>query len=486
MSRIAIVGTGFSGIGLAARLLQQGRDDLVLFERSGDVGGVWRDNIYPGAACDVASHLYSFSFAPRGDWSRRFAEQPQIHAYLQRVAREFGVLPHVRFSTEVLSAAWDGRAWQLHLSDGTTHETDVLVAACGQLSRPAVPDIPGLSTFAGTMFHSARWDPDFDARDRRVAVLGTGASAIQFVPEIAARTAALTIFQRSAPYVIPKPDRLYGAATTALLERFPAVLAADRLRTFVSNELRSLGFNTEPRLMKAFALRFERGLHDQVPDPALRALVTPDYPIGCKRILQSNDWYPALCLPQVSVTTSRILQMTPQGPRTADGMLHEVDTVILGTGFAATDLLAPMQVTGRDGRTLQQAWTDGAEAHLGTTVAGFPNLFLLYGPNTNLGHNSIVLMLEAQFALILDALRHLPDRGTFEVTEQAQAASNAWLQRRLARTVFATGCRSWYLTAQGRNTQNWPGTTLDFRRRTRRVRLADYRITPAASRQPVG
>ncbi len=479
MPRIAIIGTGFSGLGLAARLLQEGHDELVLFERTADVGGVWRDNAYPGAACDVPSHLYSFSFAPAGDWSRRFAEQPEIHRYLQRIAREFGVLPHVRFRTEVLAASWDGSAWQLDLSDGSRHEADVLVAACGQLSRPAVPDVPGLAEFAGTVFHSAHWDHGHDLTGARVAVLGTGASAIQFVPEIAPLTAALTVFQRSAPYVLPKPDRAYGARTKTLLDKAPAVLTADRFRTFVSNEARSLGFNTEPRLMKAFALRFARHLRRHVADPELRARLTPDYPIGCKRILQSNTWYPALCLPHVEVVTEAIAQVRPEGVVTADGRTFDVDTIVLGTGFAATELLMPMEITGRDGLRLSDAWSDGAEAHLGTTVAGFPNLFLLYGPNTNLGHNSIVLMLESQFALVVDALRALPTGGTLEVTPQAMAASNAWLQKRLGGTVFAGGCRSWYLTASGRNTQNWPGTTLDFRRRTRRLRRADYVISPA-------
>ena len=480
MTRIAIIGSGFSGIGAAARLLADGERDLVVFEKADDVGGVWRENSYPGAACDVPSHLYSFSWAPDGRWSRRFAEQPEIQAYLRRVAEAHGVLPHVRFGTEVRTADWDGRCWQLVLSDGSSHETDVLIAACGQLSRPRRPDVAGLDTFAGTVFHSAEWDHDHDLTGRRVAVLGTGASAIQFVPVIAEQVASLTVFQRSAPYVIRKPDRAYGARTRALLERSSAVLAADRLRTYVMCEARSLGFNTEPRLMRPIELRFRRHLAKQVADPALREQLTPTDPIGCKRILQSNDWYPALVEPHVHLVTDRVVEVVPDGVRTADGRLHEVDTLVLGTGFAATELLLPMQVTGRDGRRLSDAWADGAEAYLGTTVSGFPNLFLLYGPNTNLGHNSIILMLESQIAYVADALGVLR-RGAvaIEVLAGVQRAFNARLQERLARTVFAGGCRSWYLTASGRNTQNWPGTTADFRRRTRKVRLEDYEVTPA-------
>jgi cation diffusion facilitator CzcD-associated flavoprotein CzcO len=482
MTRVAIVGTGFGGIGAAVRLKQAGVEDLVLFERTDDVGGVWRDNTYPGAACDVASHLYSFSFAPKGDWSRRFAPQGEIHAYLRRVAADFDVVRHVRFATEVLAAHFDDSAgtWQLRLSDGSVHECDVVVAACGQLSRPAVPHLPGLESFAGTVFHSAHWDHGHDLTGRRVAVVGTGASAIQFVPEIAPKVAAMSVFQRSAPYVIRKPDREYGARTRALLARSPWLLRADRLRTYVTNEARSLGFNTEPRLMKGHELRFRRHLRRQVADPALRRALLPTDPIGCKRILQSDDWYPALIEPHVELVTSPIAQVRPDGIETADGLLHEADTIILGTGFTATELLAPMQVTGRGGRRLTDAWSRGAEAYLGTTVSGFPNLFLLYGPNTNLGHNSIVLMLESQIGYLVQAVQRVRSTGAvLDVRADVQAAYNAWLQTRLAGTVFAGGCRSWYLTADGRNTQNWPGTTLDFRRRTRRLRPADYVLEPA-------
>lgn len=487
MTSVAIVGTGFGGVGAAVRLLQAGVTDLVLFERGDDVGGVWRDNTYPGAACDVPSHLYSFSFAPEHRWSRRFAPQAEIHAYLRRVASEHGVTPRVRFRTEVLGAVFDegtGR-WTLSLSGGDTHEADVLVTAVGQLSRPAVPRLPGLETFAGTVFHSAQWRHDHDLAGRRIAVVGTGASAIQFVPAVVDEVAHLSVFQRSAPYVIRKPDRAYGRATTALLERVPGLLRADRLRTYLTNEARSLGFNTDPRLMKGHEVRFRRGLARQVPDAALRAALTPTDPIGCKRILQSNDWYPALQRPSVDLVTSPVAEVRPEGVVTADGVLHEADTLVLGTGFAATELVAPMEVRGLGGRTLREAWSGGAEAYLGTTVSGFPNLFLMYGPNTNLGHNSIVLMIEGQLRYLVDAVQRLRAGGVrwMDVRPEVQQRFNDDLQTRLAGTVFAGGCRSWYLTADGRNTQNWPGTTLSFRRRTRRVDWSDYRLHPAVPAQ---
>jgi len=482
VTSVAIIGTGFGGLAAAVRLKRAGVDDLVLFEKSADVGGVWRDNSYPGAACDVPSHLYSLSFAPKPDWSRRFAPQAEIHQYLRDVARDFDVLRHIRLDTEVLAAAFDedtGR-WRLRLAGGGEHETDVLITATGQLSRPSAPDIPGLDSFQGTVFHSAHWDHAHDFRGARVAVLGTGASAIQFVPAIAPRTARLTVFQRSAPYVLAKPDRAYRARAVRAFRRVPGLLRLSRQANYLSNELRSLGFNTEPRLLVAHRARFRGHLERQVPDPALRARLTPTYPMGCKRILMSNDWYPALQLPQVEVVDERIAEIRPHSVVTADGNEREVDTIVLGTGFAATEFLAPMRITGRDGRDLHEQWKDGASAHLGTVVPGFPNLFVLYGPNTNLGHNSILVMLEAQVGWVVQAVRALRDRRLpwLEVRADVAADFDAWVQRRLGGTVFATGCHSWYLTENGRNTQNWPASTLTFRRRLRRLRLEEFEAVP--------
>jgi cation diffusion facilitator CzcD-associated flavoprotein CzcO len=476
VTRVAIIGTGFGGLAAAVRLKQAGISDLVLFEKSDDVGGVWRENTYPGAACDVPSHLYSLSFAPKADWSRRFAPQAEIHQYLRDVARDFDVLRHIRFATEVPAAAFDEESgtWRLTLAGGAEHEADVLITATGQLSRPSTPDIPGLDRFEGTVFHSAQWNHDHDLSGERVAVLGTGASAIQFVPAIAPDVASLTVFQRSAPYVLAKPDREYRGRAKKAYARVPGLLRLSREGNYFSNELRSLGFNTEPRLLFAHRARYRRHLREVVPDAHLRAKLTPTDPIGCKRILMSNDWYQALQLPQVEVVTDRIAEVRPHSIVTTDGTERAVDTIVLGTGFAATEFLAPMRITGRDGRDLHEQWKDGASAYLGTVVPGFPNLFVLYGPNTNLGHNSILVMLEAQVGWVVQAMRAIRRGLVLEIRREVAEAFDAWVQERVGHTVFAGGCRSWYLTASGRNTQNWPASTLTFRRRLRRLDLAEF------------
>jgi cation diffusion facilitator CzcD-associated flavoprotein CzcO len=482
VTRVAVIGTGFGGLAAAVRLKQAGVENLVLFEKSDDVGGVWRENTYPGAACDVPSHLYSLSFAAKADWSRRFAPQAEIHQYLRDVARDFDVLRHIRFGTEVLAAAFDddSRTWRLTLAGGAEHEADVLIAATGQLSRPSRPAIPGLDRFEGTLFHSAEWDHGHDLTGDRVAVLGTGASAIQFVPAIAPQVGSLTVFQRSAPYVLSKPDRAYRSRAQRAFARVPGLLRLSREGNYFSNELRSLGFNTEPRLLFAHRSRYRRHLREVVADPALRAKLTPTDPMGCKRILMSNDWYQALQLPQVEVVPDRIAEVRPRSIVTADGAERQVDTIVLGTGFAATEFLAPMRITGRGGRDLHTQWKDGASAYLGTVVPGFPNLFVLYGPNTNLGHNSILVMLEAQVGWVVQAVRALAqDRmRELDVRRDVAEAFDAWVQERVAHTVFAGGCRSWYLTESGRNTQNWPASTLTFRRRLRRFRLEDFEPAP--------
>jgi cation diffusion facilitator CzcD-associated flavoprotein CzcO len=478
VTRVAVIGTGFGGLAAAVRLKQAGVEDLVLFEKSDDVGGVWRENTYPGAACDVPSHLYSLSFAPKADWSRRFAPQAEIHRYLREVARDFDVLRHIRFGTEVLAAAFDDDSgtWRLTLAGGAEHEADVLITATGQLSRPSTPAIPGLDRFEGTLFHSAEWNHGHDLTGDRVAVLGTGASAIQFVPAIASQVGGLTVFQRSAPYVLTKPDRAYRSRAQRAFARVPGLLRLSREGNYLSNELRSLGFNTEPRLLFAHRARYRRHLREVVADPALRAKLTPTDPMGCKRILMSNDWYQALQLPQVEVVTDQIAEVRPRSIVTADGTEREVDTIVLGTGFAATEFLAPMRITGRGGRDLHQQWKDGASAYLGTVVPGFPNLFVLYGPNTNLGHNSILVMLEAQVGWVVQAVRALAQgrMRELDVRRDVAEAFDAWVQERVSHTVFAGGCRSWYLTESGRNTQNWPASTLTFRRRLRRLRLEDF------------
>ena len=473
---VAVIGSGFAGIGMAIRLTQAGYEDVTIFERANEIGGTWRDNTYPGAACDVPSDLYSFSFEPRPHWSRRFAPQAEILDYLRHCADKYDVKRLVRCGTEVRAARFDEDAsqWALSLSDGTLHRTDILVAACGQLSRPAWPAIPGLADFGGTVFHSAEWDHEHVLDGKHVAVVGTGASAIQFVPQIAPRVASLRVFQRDAPYVIPKPDFAYPPSLQALFRRVPLTQRLSRTATYCMLEPRAVAFTRLPQLMRWVERRFERHLASQVPDTELRARLRPTYQIGCKRILISNDYYPALTLPQVEVVSDAIEAVTPAGIRTEDGTLHEVDTLILGTGFRATEFLAPMEVVGRDGRSLREEWRDGAEAHLGINVAGFPNLFLLYGPNSNLGHSSIIYMLESQIGYVLKALERLDPRRGIEVRGDVQARWSQRIQQRLQATVWDSGCASWYRTAAGRNSTNWPGFAFSYRLALRTPHRHDF------------
>src|SRR5690606_25581367 len=407
---IAVVGSGFSGIGLAIGLREAGFTAFTVFEKAEGVGGVWRDNTYPGAACDAPSHLYSYSFEPKPDWSRRFAEQPEILDYLRHCAVKYGILPHIRFGTEVVQAEYlpgSGR-WSLHTADGERHEFDMLVAACGQLSNPAVPSLPGRDAFTGTAFHSARWDHDHDLRGERIAVVGNGASAVQFVPLIARDAAELTIFQIETHWISRKPDRVYPRWRHALNRRVPLAQKLSRLGVFLWFELllnpaliaprgRAL-LSAHIRAMCRFALR-------SVRDRGLRDRLRPRYEPGCKRILTSSEYYATLNRPNVRVVDSPITEMTPDGLRTADGEHHPVDTVIWATGFRSQDFVAPMRVVGLHGQELNAAWKDGARAYLGMAVTGFPNFFLMYGPNTNVGSGSIVHMLESQAAYIVQAAR---------------------------------------------------------------------------------
>jgi cation diffusion facilitator CzcD-associated flavoprotein CzcO/acetyl esterase/lipase len=473
--RVAVVGAGFGGIGLGMALRAAGWTDpaeLTILDRADGVGGVWRANTYPGAACDVPSHLYSLSSAPGREWSRRFAPQSDILRYLERLTREHGLTEHLRLGTEVTEARWDdaGGVWRLSLAGGDTLEADVLVPACGQLSRPVRPVIPGLERFPGPVFHSAEWDHDVDLTGRRVAVIGTGASAIQFVPAIADRVAALTLFQRSAPHVIPKPDRVYDGRRRAL----PGRRGVARAFWTAFFETGALGLTSVRAAAAPFRIASDALRRRQVADPGLRARLTPDHPVGCKRILISSNYYPALTRPHVDVVTAPITEITAAGVRTADDAEHPADVVVLGTGFATSGFLAPMKVFGPGGHELSERWRDGAAAHLGITVPGFPNLFLLYGPNTNLGSGSIVRMLESQIGYVRQALDVLRS-GVRTLTVRPEVADrfDAEIQHRLARSVW-TGCRSWYRTASGRIVNNWPGTMREYAKRTRELDLTDY------------
>ena len=481
--RIAIVGSGFSGLGMAIRLLKDGERDFVVLERAGEIGGTWRDNTYPGCRCDVPSHLYSFSFAPNPNWTSTFSPQPEILEYLRDVARRFAVMPHIRFHTELQSADWDEAAgqWRLETSQGPM-TTDVLVCGQGPLSEPKLPDVPGLESFEGTMFHSANWDHDHDLDGERVAVVGTGASAIQFVPEIQPRVGRLHLFQRTPPWVVPHPNRRMTRIERALYSRLPLAQLAMRAGIYWARESFVLQFRH--RRVRRMATKVAlRQLRVQVKDPALRERLTPRYEIGCKRILPTDEWYPAVTQPNVEVIDQALAEVRPSSVVAADGAEREIDTIVFGTGFHVTDVPIAGMVRGRYGRTLAEVWGGSPEAYKGATVAGFPNLFLLVGPNTGLGHNSIVFMIESQIDYVGDALATMRRRGAgrLEVRPEAQAGYNAEVQRLTRGTVWVSGgCASYYIDRNGRNSSLWPTFTWPFRRRTRDFDEAAYTLAAAA------
>jgi len=479
-TRVVIVGAGFGGIGLGIRLKQAGLDDFVILEKSGCVGGVWRENRYPGAACDVPSHLYSFSFAPRADWPDRFARQADILAYLKDCARTHGIEPHIRFGAEVSEARWDEAAarWRVHTHDGQVFDTQAFVAATGQLCRPSIPRLPGLERFAGAAVHSAEWPADLDLSGKQVAVIGTGASAIQIVPEIAPEVARLYMFQRSAAYVVAKRDGKYPRWQQDLYKRYPALLRLSRLLIYIQHESRAFAFVTWRAAIRFKRFAFFRNLRRGVKDLDLRERLTPDYRVGCKRILLSNDFYPAMARPNVELVTDAITEIRPGAIVTADGTERKADCIVFATGFAATDFLAPIRVVGRCEQDLHQTWRDGAEAYLGITVAGFPNFFMLYGPNTNLAHNSIVYMIESEIRYVMACIGRLAsdEVRVIEVKPDVQRRYNASIQKRLEKSNWSKGCTSWYLTAAGKNVANWPGYSLEFHWRTRAPHWDDYAV----------
>jgi cation diffusion facilitator CzcD-associated flavoprotein CzcO len=476
-TRVAVVGSGFGGLGAAIRLKQEGEDDFLILEKAQDVGGTWRDNSYPGCACDVESHLYSLSFAPHAGWRHRYSRQPEIWEYLRGCVDRFGLRPHLRFGCEVRAAVWDAAAseWCLETSQGPVRAA-VFVMATGPLSTPVVPDLPGLSRFQGRVFHSAEWDHEYGLEDRVVAVIGTGASAIQFVPEVQRRAARLFLFQRTPAWVLPRPDGPIPAWRRGLYRRVPTVQRALRLWIYLYRELSLLLFR-HPRAMRLAQRIARRHMERAVADPGLRARLTPSYTMGCKRILISDDYYPALARPNVEVVSEPIVEIHERAIVTGDGVARAVDAIILATGFRPTDPPLAACIRGRDGRTLKEVWAGSPRALLGTSVAGFPNFFMLLGPNTGLGHSSVVYMTEGQIEHLLGALRHMKERGlaALEPRPEAQAAYAAALDQRMRGTVWtAGGCASWYLDASGRNSTLWPDFSWRFRRRARRFRAHEY------------
>ncbi len=477
---------------MAIRLRQAGVESFTLYEKGHGVGGTWRDNAYPGAGCDIPSHLYSFSFHPSSEWSRHYAEQPEILRYLEGCVERYGLADRIRFGTEIVRARFDDDAlvWRLEARDGQVFIADVLVSGLGQLNRPSIPRLAGASSFGGRAFHSARWEHGYGLSGQRVAVVGTGASAVQFVPRIARDARRVTIFQRSPNWILPRNDAAYSERTKRLFRRAPVLQRLHRAGIYWGSEVRFLAL--EGRTQKVFGPIMQhvakRHLEEQVSGPALRAKLLPGYPIGCKRVLVSDDYYPALARPNVEVVTAPIERVTRDGIVTTDGTEWPADTLIYGTGFESLDFLAPLDVVGARAARLSDAWKDGAEAYLGMTVAGFPNLFILYGPNTNLGHNSIIFMIECQTDYVLEGIQRIHalrdgGRASMEVRPEVMDAYNRDVQLRMRSTVWEGGCDSWYKTASGKVTNNWPRFTFEYRRATRALRHEDYVWTVRQARQ---
>jgi cation diffusion facilitator CzcD-associated flavoprotein CzcO len=473
------VGGGFAGIGAAVMLRREGYQHLTVFERGERIGGVWHANTYPGLSCDIPSHLYEFFFAPNPHWSRRYAPGAEIQAYVEDVARRHGVLERVRLETDVQRATFDearGR-WTLETSDGD-HEADVLITACGQLSVPRFPAIPGLDDFEGPAFHTARWRHDVELAGERVAVVGTGCSSIQVVPAIQPDVAELHVYQRSPGWTLPKMDFEYGRVTRLLFERIPAVQRVDRALTFTFMETATAGLTGHSWILPVLRAMARRQIRKQIDDTELREKVTPRDEIGCKRLMLTDHWYRTLAQPNVELVTDRIDAITPRGIQTAEGTERAADVLILGTGFETHAFVAPMEVAGRAGRTLAEAWDGVPKAYLGITVPGFPNMFLLYGPNTNGGASSVIYTIECAMRHVIVALRRLAEAnaGTIELRPEPAAAFDRELREALANTVWQTGCTSWYVDEHGNNPSQWPWTWTNYRRRTARLDPAAYEL----------
>jgi cation diffusion facilitator CzcD-associated flavoprotein CzcO len=476
-----IIGSGFGGLCMGIKLKAAGLDAFEILERADDLGGTWRDNRYPGCACDVPANLYSFSFDPNPGWSRTYAPREEIWTYLRSCAQRFGLGPHLRFDEEVVRAELDeARAlWVVHARGGRVREARVLVCATGALSTPAWPELPGLERFAGARFHSAAWEAGCDLRGKRVAVVGTGASAIQFVPRIAPEVARLDVYQRTPPWIIPRHDRPVSAVARWLFRALPVTQRLSRAAIYWKLEGRVLGFALSPRLMRVAEQAARGHLRRQVPDGELRRKLTPEYVIGCKRVLLSDDYYPALLRPNVELVTGGIREVSTRGVIDADGRERAADVLICASGFNVQEPLPAGAFFGRGRLDVAEAWRDGPEAYKGTAVSGFPNLFLIVGPNTGVGHSSMVYMIEAQVAYVMDAIRQMRARGwrAVDVAPEAQASWNRDLARRQRRTVWQTGCKSWYLHPNGKNTAIWPGFTFRFRSQTARFDAERYRVS---------
>ena len=474
-----IVGAGFSGLCIGIKLKEAGMDNFIILDRNRHIGGTWYDNDYPGAACDVESHLYSFSFEPKSDWSREFGPQGEILQYMEHCAEKYKLAPHIYLNTSIEKAVFDEKKglWTVTGKGGDTFTGRILLNCSGGLSETALPQIKGLDTFSGKVFHSARWDKSFDPKGKKVAVIGTGASAIQIVPAIVQKVKHLDLFQRTAPWILPKPDKDISQFRRKLYKSLPFMQSLHRARLYWSHELMALGFVVSPSIMKLGGKIVIRFLNKSIQDPELRQKLTPTYTLGCKRILLSNEYYPAMEQPNLSLLTEGIQEITTKGIKTRDGVEHDVDTIIMATGFQAAEGVLRYEVKGKGGLDLNEAWRDGAEAYLGTSINGFPNMFIVVGPNTGLGHSSMILMIEAQVGYIMQALKALKEKGAkyTDVKKEVEKEYNNDLQARLAKTVWQSGgCMSWYQTKSGKNVTLWPGFTFTFMRKTKHFEPDKY------------
>ncbi|WP_321927576.1 flavin-containing monooxygenase [Paraburkholderia guartelaensis] len=458
---VIVIGTGFSGLGMAWQLCRHADTSFVVLERAGDVGGAWRDNHYPGAACDQPSHLYSLSFRLNPDWPSVFSSQPAILDYLRSVAREEGILPYIRFNEDVKEARWNtnARHWVVRTGENV-YRGRFLISAAGLLSDPKLPAIRGLEHFTGDLFHSARWNHDTPLDGKRVGVIGTGASAIQVIPEVAKIAGQLTVFQRSAAWIVPRPDRDFTAEEKGMFRKFPETMKELRASIFWENEERYAQRAAVPSLLAKASAVATKHLEGQVTDPELRRKLTPDYEIGCKRILKSSDFYPAICRSNVNLVTDGIDHVEASSVITVDGTRHDLDALVLCTGFEATELPISRKIFGTHGQSLSARWRTGAEAFATTSVSGFPNFFILGGPNTGIGHNSQVYMFEAQIQHVMRAFKHVASSGqsTIEVRKEAEDRFRESIASRAATTVWMTGgCTAWYVDPRsGRLTTLWP------------------------------
>jgi cation diffusion facilitator CzcD-associated flavoprotein CzcO len=480
---VLVIGCGFAGLCMAIRLRQAGLSFWVL-ERAAEIGGTWQANNYPGCACDIPSALYSFSFELKSDWSRTYPRQSEILAYLRECADKYRVSDRIRVNTEAREAVFDdaNQLWRVRTQEGGALTARALVSAMGPLSRLTLPDIPGIGDFRGKVFHSSQWDHGYDFAGKNVAVIGTGASAIQLVPQIAPHVDALAVFQRSPPWILPKFDVAHAPWLIRMLRAVPGLKPLARSLLYWSQEAIGLAL-AHPVLMRPLERLARANLARKIADPELRKRLAPTYAMGCKRILLSNDYYGAFARKNVQLITEAIKEVGQSGVITQDGVERSFDTLIFATGFRGTDLLTPLRVIGRGGADLTEVWRNGAETLLGMTVTGFPNFFMLVGPNTFLAHNSVVFMIEAQVHYIIKALQWLQKSGNamMDLRSDVQGRFNRELRQRMRQTVWSSGCNSWYLDARGQNAALWPASPTRYWMLTRRFAPSDYRFSADSS-----